>query len=259
MGFVIKSFALLFVLVGSFTSASQVTIQSHRHLATTQRLADAAVPASSSVADGLILRAFRPLPESEYTAPRVADDLILRAFRPLPGSEDLSQDSTSQPDVAPAPAVAEAPASPPAPAPAPVVVRAVPPPPAPVPAPQPPPLVIGSAQQALINQDRAASGLAPLNWSPCLAGIAYQSALRMANQGFISHGGGVQQDWGCNLHSAQTGENVGEWGAGINDPAINQLFMGSAPHRANILGPYHYVGTAWVVSGGKGYIAVEFA
>jgi len=25
------------------------------------------------------------------------------------------------------------------------------------------------------------------------------------------------------------------------------------------MGPYHYVGTAWVVSGGKGYIAVEFA
>jgi len=118
--------------------------------------------------------------------------------------------------------------------------------------------VIGSAQQALINQDRAAAGLGPLNWSPCLAGIAYQSALRMANQGFISHGSGVQQDWGCNLGSSQTGENVGEWGSGINDSGINQLFMASAPHRANILGPYHYVGTAWVVSGGKGYIAVEF-
>ena len=238
MNLVIKSFTLLFVLVGSFTSTSNVTIPSHGHLALSQVSADAARPDSALVGDGL----------------------ILRMFRPVPGSEDLAlTPDATQPDVTTAPAVAEAPA--PAPAPAPVVVLAVapPPPPAPAPAPQPAPLVIGSAQQALINQDRAASGLAPLNWSPCLAGIAYQSALRMANQGFISHGSGVQQDWGCNLHSAQTGENVGEWGAGINDSAINQLFMGSAPHRANILGPYHYVGTAWVVSGGKGYIAVEFA
>jgi uncharacterized protein YkwD len=245
MSFVVKSFTFLFLMAGSFASTSHVTIQSHKHVAPPQRFTDAARPASPSVADdGLILRAFRPHPGSDDPAPTTD------AAQP-------SQDSTTQPDVAPAPAVAETAAPPPAPAPA--VVRAVAPPPPPAPAPQPPPLVIGSAQQALINQDRAASGLAPLNWSPCLAGIAYQSALRMANQGFISHGGGVQQDWGCSLGSAQTGENVGEWGGGINDPAINQLFIASAPHRANILGPYHYVGTAWVVTGGKGYIAIEFA
>jgi uncharacterized protein YkwD len=38
------------------------------------------------------------------------------------------------------------------------------------------------------------------------------------------------------------------------------MFMNSAGHRANILGPYHYVGTAWVVApNGYGYIAVEFS
>jgi len=122
-----------------------------------------------------------------------------------------------------------------------------------------PPLVIGSAQQSLINQDRASAGLPPLSWSGCLAGIAGGQAQAMAAAGTIFHGNGVQRDWSCGLNSAQTGENVGVWGAGINDAGINQLFMGSAGHRANILGPYHYVGTAWVVSGGKGYIAVEFA
>ena len=119
-------------------------------------------------------------------------------------------------------------------------------------------MVIGSTQQALINQDRAASGLPPLNWSGCLASIAAGQAQAMAASGTIFHGNGVQQDWGCRLGSSQTGENVGEWGAGINDAGINQLFMQSAGHRANILGPYHWVGTAWVVSGGKGFIAVEF-
>ncbi len=37
------------------------------------------------------------------------------------------------------------------------------------------------------------------------------------------------------------------------------MFMASAEHRANILGPYHYVATAWVVApNGYAYIAVEF-
>ncbi len=133
-----------------------------------------------------------------------------------------------------------------------------PPRPAP-PAPAPPAIVVGSGQQALINQDRAAAGLPPLNWSGCLASIAAGQANAMAASGSIFHGNGVQRDWGCGLGSSQTGENVGVWGSGINDAGINQLFMGSAQHRANIMGPYHYVGTAWVVAGGKGYIAVEFA
>jgi uncharacterized protein YkwD len=135
----------------------------------------------------------------------------------------------------------------------PVAVPAAPPP-----APAPPPIVIGSTQQVLINQDRAGAGLPPLSWSSCLAGIADGQAQAMARAGYIFHGNGVQRDWGCGLGSSQTGENVGIWGAGINDAGINQLFTSSPSHRANILGPYHHVGTTWVVSGGKGYIAVEF-
>lgn len=144
-------------------------------------------------------------------------------------------------------------------APASVYVQSVAPSPARQAPPPPPAIVIGSAQQSLINQDRAAGGLAPLNWSPCLASIAYAQAQAMASAGNIFHGNGVQRDWSCGLGSSQTGENVGVWGSGINDGGINGLFVASAPHYANIMGPYHYVGTAWVVSGGKGYIAVEFA
>ena len=48
-------------------------------------------------------------------------------------------------------------------------------------------------------------------------------------------------------------------GGGINDAAMNAWFMGDAPHRANILGPYHYVGVAWVLApNGTAYLAVEF-
>jgi uncharacterized protein YkwD len=127
------------------------------------------------------------------------------------------------------------------------------------PAPAPPAIVVGSTQQAYINQDRTGAGLGALNWSSCLAGIAYQNALRMANAGAISHAGGASQDLGCGL-GHQAGENVGYWSGGINDPQLNTMFMNSAGHRANIMGPYRYVGTAWVVArNGYGYIAVEFS
>jgi len=84
-------------------------------------------------------------------------------------------------------------------------------------------------------------------------------AARMAAAGTISHANGVSVDFGCGLGSSQTGENVGYWSAGINDAQLNTMFMNSAEHRANIMGPYRYVGTSWVVGrNGAGYIAVEF-
>ena len=121
-------------------------------------------------------------------------------------------------------------------------------------------IVIGSTQQALINQDRARYGLRPLTWSSCLASIAYSNAVRMASQGFISHTNGPTRDLGCGLGN-HAGENVGYWSLGINDTQLNTMFMNSPDHRANILSPYyHYVATSWVKgANGYGYIAVEFS
>ena len=122
-----------------------------------------------------------------------------------------------------------------------------------------PPLNVRSTQQALINQDRARHRLGPLTWSSCLGSIAYSNALRMAKQGYMSHTNGAATDLGCGLGS-RAGENVGWWSGGVNDTQINTMFMNSAEHVANILGPYHYVGTAWVrASNGVAYIAVEFS
>ena len=65
-------------------------------------------------------------------------------------------------------------------------------------------------------------------------------------------------DLGCHL-GLRAGENVGYLSNGINDVKMNAVFMASPGHRANILGPYHYVGVAWVVApNGSAYIAVEF-
>jgi uncharacterized protein YkwD len=121
-------------------------------------------------------------------------------------------------------------------------------------------IVIRSTQQALINRDRARYGLGPLSWSSCLATIAYSNALRMANQGYISHTNGALRDLGCHL-GYHAGENVGWYSAGISDTWANNAFMASPEHRANILSPYyHYVATYWVMAAdGKAYIAVEFS
>ncbi|MFI5282462.1 MAG: CAP domain-containing protein [Candidatus Dormibacterales bacterium] len=127
------------------------------------------------------------------------------------------------------------------------------------PAPAPRSLAIGSNQQVLINQDRAAAGLGPLSWSSCLARVAVSNAQRMVAQGFISHTNGPNVDLACGL-GYYAGENVGYWGGGVDDAQLNTLFMNSADHRANIMGPYHYVATAWLTApNGTGYIAVEFS
>ena len=119
-------------------------------------------------------------------------------------------------------------------------------------------IVVGTGQWGLINQDRRAAGLPPLQWNDCLASVAKGQAARMAAQGYISHANGRTLDLGCHL-GTRSGENIGYQGGSIDDAAMNAWFMGDAPHRANILGPYHYVGVAWVWGANRtAYLAVEF-
>jgi hypothetical protein len=116
-----------------------------------------------------------------------------------------------------------------------------------------------SAQQTLINQDRATAGLAPLTWSSCLAAVAVQNAERIMTQGSLSHTNGPTLDLGCGLGATQGGENIAFISSGIDDVQANTMFMNSPPHKANILGPYQYVATAWSVApNGYAYIAEEF-
>ena len=153
----------------------------------------------------------------------------------------------------------------PSPSPAPVPVKAVTAPaptrPAPVPARPParPTVTVSSTQQALINQDRARYHLAPLTWSSCLSAVARYEAAKLATAGVsFQHYDGVNRDLGCHL-GRQVGENIGWYSGGINDTWMNSAFMNSPDHKANILGPYRYVATAWAVrSDGRAFIAVEF-
>jgi uncharacterized protein YkwD len=122
-----------------------------------------------------------------------------------------------------------------------------------------PSIVVRSTQQSLINQDRARYHLAPLTWSNCLYNVAHYEAAHLATPGVaFKHYDGVSRDLTCHL-GHQVGENIGWYSGGVNDPKLNSMFMASPGHKANILGPYRYVATAWVVrSDGTAFIAVEF-
>ena len=72
-----------------------------------------------------------------------------------------------------------------------------------------PAIVIGSTQQALINQDRARYGLRPLTWSSCLASVAISNAARMAGAERMWHANGVYSDLACHLGN-RTGERNDE-------------------------------------------------
>jgi len=120
-------------------------------------------------------------------------------------------------------------------------------------------IVIRSTQQVLINLDRARYGLRPLTWSSCLASVAYSNAVRMATAERMWHANGVYSDLACRLGN-RTGENIGYWTGGVADSTLNTMFMNSPEHKANILGPYRYVATAWrVAANGTAFIAVEFS
>lgn len=82
---------------------------------------------------------------------------------------------------------------------------------------------------SLVNQERAARGLAAVQVAGDLTSVARRHSQRMADQSNLHHNpnlGGDVSGW------QKVGENVGR-GPGVD--AIHQGFMGSPSHRDNIL------------------------
>lgn len=96
----------------------------------------------------------------------------------------------------------------------------------------------GAASQDLlrmVNQERAAAGVAPLGWDAEVAGIAGRFSAEMAARGEIWH----NDDYfgaptRARLGARRLGENVAFAGS---LPEVHAALMESAPHRANILDP----------------------
>ena len=164
-----------------------------------------------------------------------------------------------QPTPTPAPAVAIAPTAKP-----PVAVR-----PKPVAKPAPPVASVGGAagvQFSLVNQDRAASGVAALAWSGSLARVAQFRAQDMLNRNYFSHTDPATGQlafvqllhlWGIPYSTA--GENIA-WSTNPSMAAINAMFMNSPEHRANILkAAYHRVGLGVATNGAKTMVVEVFS
>lgn len=111
------------------------------------------------------------------------------------------------------------------------------------------------AQQfvASINAARAANGLPAYSVASDLASIAQNWSAQMAAAGSISHNPGLTTEvpnW------QEVGENVG---MGPDEPAINQAFLNSPEHRANILDTgYTQVGVGVTVSNGTVFVVEDF-
>ncbi|MCP4307113.1 MAG: CAP domain-containing protein [bacterium] len=93
---------------------------------------------------------------------------------------------------------------------------------------------------ALLNEARAANGLAPVAMHSDLTDDAQAWSQHLQSQGSLSHNpnlGSVTTGWD------KLGENVG---VGVSMESLHNAFMSSSGHRRNILGDYNYVGIAVV-------------
>jgi uncharacterized protein YkwD len=120
----------------------------------------------------------------------------------------------------------------------------------------PPDPGIAAAEQVLLdqlNRDRVAAGLAPAAADAYLADLARQQAQRMRDAGYVFHNEQlhleVPRPWGS------IAENVA-WGPTL--AVVEQIFMGSGPHRDNILGAYDRVGVGVAVAGDVIYVSEVF-
>jgi uncharacterized protein YkwD len=121
------------------------------------------------------------------------------------------------------------------------------------------------AEQYLLtaaNQERAALGLSPLRLDAALSQASALHAEEMAQHEDISHQFPDEpdlEDRGANagVHFSLIAENVGEAPTSV---IIHNLWMNSAPHRANLLDPeVNAIGIAVVDRGDELYAVEDFA
>jgi len=121
-------------------------------------------------------------------------------------------------------------------------------------------------QFALVNQDRAANGVAALTYSAALARAAQYRAEDMLNRGYFSHYdpatgqlafSALLSAWG--IPYTYAGENIA-WSTDPSMAGFNTMFMNSPDHRANLLDQrYHHVGIGVASNGSKTMVVEIFS
>jgi hypothetical protein len=119
------------------------------------------------------------------------------------------------------------------------------------------PRTIALAFEWAIDIERGAHGLAPLSVDPDVANQAQAWSGGMALYGTLAH----DRSFGAELATADPsfrsgGENVG---VGPSPGSVEQAFMASPPHRANILGSYSHMGVGVAIDGsGRVWVTERF-
>ena len=135
----------------------------------------------------------------------------------------------------------------------------------PPPAPAPPSLPFDSADPIAkelfshTNSDRVANGLSPLAWNDQLGGLAQSWSDHMATTGELVHQDldGLRQTPAYSGFSALN-ENILKGACTFTASQIEAAFMGSAPHKVNILGNFTAVGIGVKCNGTSLFVDVVF-
>lgn len=111
-----------------------------------------------------------------------------------------------------------------------------------------------------LNADRAAHGKPAVDWNNKLAGLAADWSAHMASTGNYGH-----RDLSAVMHSGSYGEfraiaeNILLGSCSMSAAQIQDAWMSSTGHRANILGSYNRVGIGLVCRGdGRLYATQNF-
>ena len=110
---------------------------------------------------------------------------------------------------------------------------------------------------AAMNKDRAANGVdTPLHTTPCLSNLAAGWAESMGTNG---PNGSLAHNPSFNTCNGDAAENIGRW-TPCSAAEMEGWWMGSAPHRANILNAHYTSVGVGVYKDGKGqcWFAVDF-
>lgn len=127
------------------------------------------------------------------------------------------------------------------------------------------PDAVEASSVSLLNGERSRAGLGQLWFDPVLGEIARRYSSEMRDQGFVSHydPAGAAVDGrlrAAGVRFVMAGENIVTLGDTL-DPAgdAHRGFMGSAPHRANIVGAaYTSVGVGVATNGDQWWITQIF-
>lgn len=118
---------------------------------------------------------------------------------------------------------------------------------------------VGREVYELVNADRAANGLPALTWNSQLGALAQGWSEHMAATGNFAH-----SDINSTIRSpafnafTSLGENILVGPCKMNASEMEQAWMNSPSHRANILGRYNLIGIGMVCSGGRLWATQSF-